>query len=407
MPSSAARLLWQVFYPATLDWDFLVDGSGSGAGSEAAESVVSAALLVSTAGFGFLLAGLVQGGVLIPFLVRKWRLFQTLPVLNCVWYVLIRTLMFDDVDAGLLSQFSVALPLAAFSGLLSAAFLAPFEALASGGPGRGPAARLRQDGDSTVGITAIAPEPLDVREAWWAAFYRGFTAPWEGFGYLCRYPRLWWYGVVPVVLNLLITAAALLLLLSAAVWFTYHLQPLFPAGWLWSVVKFFCGLGLLVLAAGLTLVMYVFLQGSLIGYYLAKLARQVELHLGLPPEQITEVSWRYEVLDACRDVLSLIAINGGFLLLHIIPGIGSVLGIIGSLYYDALLFGEDYLDYPLALRGRRRHEKQEFLKRNRAYSLGLGAAVFLASFIPIIGAVLLAAAVVGAVLLHRRLQAVH
>ena len=99
MPSSAARLLWQVFYPATLDWDFLVDGSGSGAGSEAAESVVSAALLVSTAGFGFLLAGLVQGGVLIPFLVRKWRLFQTLPVLNCVWYVLIRTLMFADVDA--------------------------------------------------------------------------------------------------------------------------------------------------------------------------------------------------------------------------------------------------------------------------------------------------------------------
>jgi uncharacterized protein involved in cysteine biosynthesis len=69
-----------------------------------------------------------------------------------------------------------------------------------------------------------------------------------------------------------------------------------------------------------------------------------------------------------------------------------------------LLFGSDYLDYPLALRGLRRHEKQEFLKRRRPYVLGLGTTVFLASLLPFVGAVLLAAAVVGAVLLHRRLQ---
>ena len=139
-----------------------------------------------------------------------------------------------------------------------------------------------------------------------------------------------------MLLNLLITAAALLLLLAAAVWFTVHLHPLFPAGWLWAFVEFFCGLSLLVLAGGLTLVIYVFLQGAL--------------------------------------------------------------------YYDSLLFGSDYLDYPLALRGLRRHEKQEFLKRRRPYVLGRGTTVFLASLLPFVGAVLLAVAVVGAVLLHRRLQ---
>jgi uncharacterized protein involved in cysteine biosynthesis len=378
---------------AAVNWDFLSGQAGSDPELHALfRSVLGTALLLSLAGLGGLLAGLVQGGLLIPFLDRKRRLFQTLPVLNCGLYILIRTFVLADTgsEPELLSRLLIGLLLAAFSGVLAAAFLVPFEVLASGGP--------------AVGTRPTAPQRLASVESWWAAYARGFWAPWEGFRYLCRYPRLWWYGVVPVLLNLLITAAALLLLLAAAVWFTVHLHPLFPAGWLWAFVEFFCGLSLLVLAGGLTLVIYVFLQGALIGYYLAKLARQVELHLGLPAEAITEVSWRYEIVDASRDVLSLIVINGGFLLLHVVPGIGSVLGVAGALYYDSLLFGSDYLDYPLALRGLRRHEKQEFLKRRRPYVLGLGTTVLLASLLPFVGAVLLAAAVVGAVLLHRRLQ---
>ena len=133
--------------------------------------------------------------------------------------------------------------------------------------------------DSVAAPKVVATN--STREPWNVAFRGGFVAPWSGFVYLCRHPRLWWYGVIPVVLNLLIS---------------------------------------------------------------------------------------------------------------------------GSLYYDALLFGEDYFDYPLALRGKRRHEKKEFVRKHRYYTLGLGAAVFLAGFIPIVGAVLLAAAVVGAVQLHRRLE---
>jgi len=303
-----------------------------------------------------------------------------------------------------MSQFVVGLPLAAFCGLLAAAFLAPFDVLASAGRAqRSETGHAEAEGPS-AGSRPAPPARLTAAESWWAAFRRGFSAPWEGFGFLCRYPRLWWFGVVPVVLNLIVTGAALMLFLVTAIWIALSLHPVFPEGWLWGVVQFFCVTGLVVLAAGLGLVLYVFLQGSLIGYYLAKLAREVELQLGLPPSRITEVSWRYEIMDACRDVVSLIVINGGFLLLHIVPGIGSVLGIAGSLYFDSLLFGADYLDYPLALRGKRRQEKQEFLKSNRASVLGLGVAVLLVTFIPVVGAVQLASAVVGAVLLYRRLQ---
>ena len=245
---------------------------------------------------------------------------------------------------------------------------------------------------------------MSPQEPWSVAFRRGVVAPWEGFRYLCRHSRLWWYGVVPVVLNLLISGAALLLLLVAGSWFVVYLHPLFPAGWGWFALEVLSACGVLLLAVGLTLVAGAFLQGVLGGYYLTKLAREVELNLGLSPDQMVEVSWRYQFIDACRDVCALLVINIGFLLLHVVPGIGSVVGVVGSLYFDWLLLGADCFDYPLALRGQRRTEKKEFVRRNRYDTLGLGAAVFLANFIPIVGAVLLAAAVVGAVLLHRRLE---
>lgn len=64
----------------------------------------------------------------------------------------------------------------------------------------------------------------------------------------------------------------------------------------------------------------------------------------------------------------------------------------------------DYFDFPLSLRGKRRQEKREFTRRHRAHTLGLGATVFMVSFVPVVGSLILATAAVGAVLLYRRLE---
>lgn len=244
---------------------------------------------------------------------------------------------------------------------------------------------------------------LLAREPRWPAFRRGLVAPCEGCVYLWKHPRLWWYGVLPIALNLLITGTVLLLLLMAVTGFVVYLHPQFPPGWGWAIVEALCAIGFLLLALGLALVVWAFLNGVLCGYYQAKLAREVEIQLGLPPGQIHEISWAYQVADACRDVGALMLINGGFLLLHLVPVIGSVVAIAGSLYFDCLLFGRDYFDYPLALRGKRRSEKQEFIRKHRLETLGLGTSVFLANLLPLAGAVLLSTAVVGAVLQHRQL----
>ena len=240
----------------------------------------------------------------------------------------------------------------------------------------------------------------------WTRFYSGFAAPFEGFVYLCRNPQLWVYGLLPVLLNLVITAVVFLILLAAVVGFVVYLHPRFPDGWMYVGLEILTAIGCLLLALGLSLVAWIFLKGVLCGYFQAVLAREVEIRLGLPREQMQEISWKYQLFDAFRDVAALVGINGGLLLLQLVPVLGSISGLILTLYFDWKLFGTEYFDYPLSLRGKRRSEKQEFIRSNRNQTLGLGACVFLANLIPIVGAVLLSTAAVGAVLLHHRLGAV-
>lgn len=237
-----------------------------------------------------------------------------------------------------------------------------------------------------------------------AKFFSGFAAPFEGFIYLCRNPKLWVYGFLPVLLNLVVTAVALVVLLATVASFVVYLHPRFPGGWTYVGLEVLAAIGCLLLALGLSLVVWIFLKGVLCGYFQAVLAREVEIRLGLPVEQMQEISWKYHAIDAFRDVAALVGINGGLLFLQLVPVIGSIAGVVLTLYFDWKLFGAEYFDYPLSLRGKRRSEKQEFIRGNLQQTLGLGACVFLANLIPVVGAVLLSTAAVGAVLLHRGLS---
>ncbi len=236
-----------------------------------------------------------------------------------------------------------------------------------------------------------------------AAFGEGLSAPWLGLRYMFRHPALWRYGLIPVLLNLLITTLLLVVLIGVAVLFFTKVHPWFGDRWGWIVVEILFTLALLVAVLGLALVAWLVLQGILCGHFYGKLAQQVELQLGMPPEQIKEVPFSYQVADTLRDVGFLAAMNFGCICVQIVPGIGSVVGVCGSYYFNCFTFGLDFLDHPLALRGMRRGEKRAFAKRHRAHTLGLGTAVLAITLLPVINAVLLTTAVAGAVLLHRRL----
>jgi CysZ protein len=189
------------------------------------------------------------------------------------------------------------------------------------------------------------------------------------------------------------------------VWFVHYLHPKFSPSWWGVALEVLVVLALLLVALALTAIAWVLLQGALCGYFYERLARRVEIELGLPAEAMREVSLGYQIADALRDMLRLVLVNGGLLLLNFVPVVGSAAALVGGGYVTCFTLGEDFFDHPLGLRGYRRAEKLAFCRRHRAHTLGLGAAVFLVSLVPVLGSVLLTTAAVGAVLLHRRLTA--
>ena len=244
------------------------------------------------------------------------------------------------------------------------------------------------------------------RKVRFPAFREGLLAPWEGFRFMNRNPRLWQYGLLPVFLNLFITAFVLVSLILSGFWYAHALHPRFAGSWWQRGLEVFVIVALFVGIVAVALAVWLLLQSILCGYFYGKLARQVELQLGMRPEEMKEVSFGREVLDGIRDVSVLLAVNAGLLVLHIIPVIGAVVAVAGSLYFDSWVLGLDYFEYPLGLRGKTRGEMRHFCKTHRPQTLGLGASVLLLALLPVISAVFLTTAATGAVLLHRRLSVV-
>lgn len=232
----------------------------------------------------------------------------------------------------------------------------------------------------------------------------GLMTPLEGLKYLWRRPRLWRYAVAPIVCNLLITVLVLAALIWGGIEASNRLSAHYPAGVLGSAAWLATLLALVLVALALAVGAWFLLGGILCGYFYGRLAYQVELELGTPAAELRELSLYYQTVDVLRDFVFLAVVNLGCLLIALVPVIGAAIGGAIAIYYDAMIFGVEYLDFPLALRGWRRRDKWRFAERHRPYTIGLGAAVMLLNFLPIVGSVLLAGAAVGGVLTYRRLE---
>ena len=238
-----------------------------------------------------------------------------------------------------------------------------------------------------------------------AAFWEGACGPWAGLRYMNCHPTLWRYGVIPVILNLIITAVVVVVLAWAAVTMTQPWLADPTSAWHWRVVQWLVVLAILMAAGAGAFILWIVLQGVLCGHFYGKLAEQVESQIGIGDDEIREIPIMYQVVDTTRDTGFLIMANLACLLVQLVPGVGSVLGLVGGFYFNCAVLGMEYLDYPLALRGLRLKEKRAFVRHHRAHALGLGAVVAAVTFIPILGSILLTTATTGAVILHRRLRA--
>jgi CysZ protein len=238
-----------------------------------------------------------------------------------------------------------------------------------------------------------------------AGFAAGFAAPWAGFRYMNRHPALWRHGVLPIACNLLLSVLLLAGLVYASVRAFGWIDGLFPPSAWWIPLEVLAGIVLAAAVVAVSIAAWIVFQGIFCGYFYSRLAREVEIQLGLKPEQMREVPLLYQVVDALLDLGVLTTVALGCLLIGLVPVVGPVAAVAIGGYFDCFVFGMDYLDYPQALRARGRRGQRSFARRHRGQTLGLGASVMLITFVPLLNSVLLTTAAVGAVLLYRRLEA--
>jgi CysZ protein len=243
-------------------------------------------------------------------------------------------------------------------------------------------------------------------------FATGFQAPGRGYRYLQQHRHLWRYAILPIALNLLITLLVLGVLIAVGVWFVSSMQPwLYErlvqwGAWVAWSATIALGVLLLLVCLAAAVLSYKLLSGVLCGYFYGILAEKVETELGIDPAQLRSISLGYELRDTAYRMAVLMLVQLFFFAVSVLPVAGGPIALLGNLYFTWLINGMDYLDIPLAMRGWRFEQKREFAMRHREQTLGLGACVFLFGFVPILGAVLMTTAVVGAVLMHRDLEPV-
>jgi len=231
-------------------------------------------------------------------------------------------------------------------------------------------------------------------------FLEGARCPLAGLAFMNRHPALWRYAALPILINLIITTIVLICGVLLFVWVIDDR----PFAWAWLLLEILLDVVALVVLLGMVFALWLTLGALLSDYFLEKLVRQVELRLGLSPDEMHDVSLLHSAIDTLKSLALLISINVALLMLHVVPVIGSIGGVAASFYWNSLFFGYELFAYPLTLRGKRRAEIKAFTKAHRPYTLGLGASTIGLGLIPIVGAITLTTAATGATLLHRRLS---
>jgi CysZ protein len=328
--------------------------------------------------------------------VRGRHLVWMVPLVHLVLFMLIDpSAAVSRWSDGLLPTWlltGTGLPCAMLGGLVSAGLVAGVRRL------------LMREAGGAGGVASGVPMPLYGWESGtrMGRFGNGFVAPMEGLVHMWRRPGLWRFAIVPVLLNLAVTLLVLVMLLGAAAVFIVWIHPLFPGTW-WGIVLEVIAVAVVVMvAAALGAGVWLLLNGILCGHFHAKLAAEVERGLGGGPAVLVELPVGARARDTARSVAAVVGTTFGLLLLNVIPVVGSVAAVVLGFYLNGFHFGAGMLDLPMSLRGMRWAEKLAECRRRRWETVGLGDAVMLFNFLPVIGSVLQATGVVGAVLMYRR-----
>ena len=240
-------------------------------------------------------------------------------------------------------------------------------------------------------------------------FLHGAGSITRGARYLARHPRLWTWVAIPYAITLALFA------IGAWAAFTYFndlvtwLTSLVPA-WLAGVFEAVLYV-LLASTLGLASYFLFFAVAAVVaGPFNEFLAEAVEEQVTgrrsprLSPGRVVRDVWRTIAHESRKILRYLFLLAILFVLSVVVPGVGWAIYAAGGAFLTARFAGYDVMDYTMARRGWTFQQKQEFLRRHRSATTGLGTAVALFLLVPIVGLLAYPIGAVGGTLLFLEIE---
>lgn len=244
--------------------------------------------------------------------------------------------------------------------------------------------------------------PMLTRESSPRQFARGVGYLGRGLGLWVSSPRLMLIGAIPAfIVGLIYAALFAVLLLNIALIATWATP--FANEWV-DLAR--TGLRAIVIVAlvggGLFLGIYSFATITLaVGDPLyEKIWRATETSLG-PAEMTKSASW-WRSLGTNIGLSALaVTVALGVVLIGLIPLLGSVIGPIVGVIVGGWVIALELTGYAFDARGLSLKERRRSLRASRATTLGFGIPAYLLFLVPIVGVIVMPAAVAGATMLAR------
>ncbi|MFL6072973.1 MAG: EI24 domain-containing protein [Mycobacteriales bacterium] len=237
-------------------------------------------------------------------------------------------------------------------------------------------------------------------------FFLGIGYFVRGVRWFARQRRLWWLGVVPALITLLLYAVALGVLLW---WLDDLARWVTPFADHWSrdartAAHLLAGLAVLGAAVYLAAVTFTAVALMIGDPFYEKLAERVEdAHGGAPPEiggNVLVQGWR-GVREGVATVLVTACLGVPLFVAGFVPAVGQTVVPVLAACVSGFFLTVELTAFALVRRGLALRDRIRVLRRHLPLTVGFGLAVFVAFLIPLGAVVAMPGAVAGATLLAR------
>lgn len=234
-------------------------------------------------------------------------------------------------------------------------------------------------------------------------FLRGARDVLRGAGFLLSHPGLWIWALMPFVINAAVLIA-MWLLANHWLWGVIKSHVVVGEGWWWAALGWLLhGLAAVVMLI-VGVVLFIPVATIIAGPFNDILSEKVERHYaGLEQEPM---DWRATLRSTWIGLVSTVRLSlltlGLIALtipLHWVVGIGSLLAALASAAITIRFIALEYTSYCMDRRSYDYRRRQDFLRRNRARTIGLGLAAFAIMLIPFVNVLFISVSAVAGTIL--------